>query len=116
MATSERVRSSHASAQASSPTAAVAAAEGALRTSVLALAGVVALVAMAVGGTVGGIFQPLVGFDDGGALARWGVPISRVVLDVSAAATIGLLLLAGTIVPERVSTDRRRAADRKSVV
>jgi len=116
MATSERVRSSHASAQASSPTAAVAAAEGALRTSVLALAGVVALVAMAVGGTVGGIFQPLVGFDDGGALARWGVPISRVVLDVSAAATIGLLLLAGTIVPERVSTDRRRAACRLAVV
>ncbi|GAB49939.1 hypothetical protein MOPEL_135_01770 [Mobilicoccus pelagius NBRC 104925] len=71
---------------------------------------------MALAGAVGGIFAPLVGFDDGGALARWGVPVSRVILDVSASATIGLLLLAGTIVPERVSTDRRRAACRIAVV
>lgn len=113
MATSERVRTSATPPQ---PTTPASPPERSLRTPVLALAGAVALVAMAVGGTVGGIFAPLVGFDDGGVLARWGVPISRVVLDVSAAATIGLLLLSGTIVPERVSTDRRRQACRLAVV
>lgn len=72
--------------------------------------------AMLVAGQVGRIFDALVGFDDGGALARWGIPVSRAVLDASAALTIGLLLLAGTMIPERNSTDRRRTACRIAVI
>lgn len=86
------------------------------RVAVVGAAVAVALVAMVLAGRVGGIFAELPGFSDGGALARWGVPASRVVLDVSAAVTIGLLLLAGTIVPERTSTDRRRTACRLAVL
>ncbi|GMA41184.1 cytochrome c oxidase assembly protein [Mobilicoccus caccae] len=101
MAISERTRSSrHASP----------------RVAVTGLAGVIALVALIVAGQVGGVFEGAAGFADGGALARWGVPVARTTLDVSASITIGLLLLAGTIVPERNSTDRRRTACRIATV
>lgn len=73
----------------------------------LAAALVTALVTVVLAGLFSGAFVGLVGFDDGGITARWGIPIARTVHDVTAAATIGLLLLAGTIVPERASTDRR---------
>ena len=78
----------------------------------LAVAFVAALATVVLAGLFTGAFVGLVGFDDGGALARWGIPLMRTVHDVSAAATIGLLLLAGTIVPERASTDRRGRACR----
>lgn len=86
------------------------------RVAVTGLAGVIALVTLIVAGQVGGIFEGAAGFADGGALARWGVPVARTTLDVSASITIGLLLLAGTIVPERNSTDRRRTACRIATV
>ncbi len=72
-----------------------------------------AAVVLAVAGTwFGGGLDQLAGFDDGGALARWGVPVAKAVHDAAAAVTIGLLLLAGTIIPERASTRRRPAACR----
>ncbi|MDO5627481.1 MAG: cytochrome c oxidase assembly protein [Mobilicoccus sp.] len=86
------------------------------RTGVVGLAALVALVVMIVTGAVNGIFDGVAGFADGGAIARWGVPVARVLLVVFASVTIGLLLLAGTIVPERRSTDRRRIACRLAVV
>ncbi len=73
---------------------------------------VVALVAVIVAGLLGGAFAGLDGFDDGGVIARWGIPLTRTIHDIAAAATVGLLILAGTIVPERASTDRRGLACR----
>lgn len=70
-----------------------------------------ALLAAAFGGGLAGV----AGFDDGGPLAVWGVPVAKAIHDVSAAVTLGLLLLAGTIIPERRDTDRRRAACRVAV-
>ncbi|WP_226345950.1 bifunctional copper resistance protein CopD/cytochrome c oxidase assembly protein [Agilicoccus flavus] len=80
------------------------------------LLGVCALAAVVAAGLVGGAFTGLVGFDDGGPLARWGVPVTKVLHDAFAAATVGLLLLAGTIVPERASTHRRATAARAATV
>lgn len=80
------------------------------------LVGALAVVAVLVAGTVTGIFAGQAGFADGGATARFGVPVARVVLDVAASITIGLLLMAGTIVPERNSTQRRRTACRLAVL
>lgn len=86
------------------------------RAGLAGLAVAVGVVTVVLAGLVGGIFAGLAGFDDGGAIARYGLPVARVLLDVSASLTIGLLLLAGTIVPERNSTDRRRTACRIAVV
>ena len=74
------------------------------------------VVAMALAGLSTGAFTALTGFDDGGAVARWGIPLFRTVHDLAAATTLGLLLLAGTIVPERASTDRRGRACRIAVI
>ncbi|WP_226913219.1 bifunctional copper resistance protein CopD/cytochrome c oxidase assembly protein [Gephyromycinifex aptenodytis] len=71
-----------------------------------------ALVAMVIGALSTGAFAQLLGFSDGGMIARYGLPVARAVLDVSASLTIGLLLLAGTMIPERTSTHRRRRATR----
>lgn len=71
------------------------------------------LVAMTLAGLVGGAFvEQAVGIEDGGALARIGLPVSRTMMDVFAAVTAGLLLLAGTIVPEAANTRRRLTATR----
>lgn len=70
------------------------------------------LATVLVAGLYTGAFAALTGFDDGGPLARWGIPVLRTVHDLAAATTLGLLLLAGTIVPERASTDRRGRACR----
>lgn len=74
------------------------------------------VVAMALAGLSTGAFTALTGFDDGGAVARWGIPLLRTIHDLAAATTLGLLLLAGTIVPERASTDRRGRACRFAVI
>lgn len=63
----------------------------------------------------GGGLAALDGFDDGGALARWGIPVAKAMHDIAASLTLGLLLLAGTIIPERKNTDRRRTACRVAV-
>lgn len=72
-----------------------------------------ALAAMVVTGLVGGIFtQQLAEFSDGGALARVGLPVARTIHNVFATVTVGLLLVAGTMVPETTSTNRRESAKR----
>lgn len=76
----------------------------------------VAVLVVVLAGSFTGIFAGLLGFDDGGPLVRWGIPLARAMHDLAAAATLGLLLLAGTIVPERASTDRRGRARRIAVV
>lgn len=74
------------------------------------------LVTVVAAGVYTGIFTGLTGFEDGGPAARWGIPLVRVAHDLAVAATLGLLLLAGTIVPERASTDRRGRACRLATV
>lgn len=77
---------------------------------------VAAAVAVALVATwFGGGLAALEGFDDGGALARWGIPVAKAVHDIAASLTLGLLLLAGTIIPERATTQRRRTACRVAV-
>lgn len=70
------------------------------------------LVGLVSAGSVGGIFDALVGFSDGGALARVGLPVARTVHDAFGALTVGLLMLAGTMIPDTVSTRRRETACR----
>ena len=49
---------------------------------------------------------------DPGATVRWGVLLARVVHDVAAAATVGLLVLAAFLTPETTRTNRRETATR----
>src|SRR5690349_10376663 len=49
---------------------------------------------------------------DPGAFVRWGVLYARVVHDLAAAATIGLLVHAAYLVPETTRTNRRVTATR----
>lgn len=44
---------------------------------------------------------------DPGAVVRWGLPLVRVVHDLAAALTIGMLMLGGLLVPETERTHRR---------
>jgi putative copper resistance protein D len=53
---------------------------------------------------------PLIG--DPGVIVRWGLLYARVVHDVAAAATIGLLVLAAYLMPETTRTNRRISATR----
>lgn len=79
---------------------------------VLVLAGVVTAVLTA---TVVGAAAPLA-IGDPGAVARWGLLLARVVHDVSAAATTGLLIMAAFLVPETTRTNRRVRATRLGAV
>ena len=56
------------------------------------------VVALALGGGAAGFMLP--GLPDPGAATRWGLPLSRLVLDGAGAATVGLLLLA-VLLPAR---------------
>ncbi|KRE42608.1 cytochrome c oxidase assembly protein [Knoellia sp. Soil729] len=71
----------------------------------------VALVAAA----LAGVLAPLV-LDDPGPLVRVALPLVRVVSDLSSAATLGLLVLAAFLVPERRNTERRIQAARLAAV
>ncbi len=71
-----------------------------------------ALIGMVAAGSIGGIFEGLGGFSDGGPLARVGLPVARTLHDAFGAVTVGLLLLAGTMIPDTVSTRRRETACR----
>ena len=74
----------------------------------LALAALVALpLAAAIGGAAA---APVVG--DAGGFVRWGLLYARVVHDLAAAATIGLLIHAAYLVPETTRTNRRVTATR----
>ena len=78
---------------------------------VLVTIAVVAVVIPA--GLLGGVYAtPLAGLPDAGAIVRWGLPVVRAIHDLAAATTVGLLLVAATIVPEARSTFRRITAAR----
>jgi len=78
---------------------------------ILAAIAVVAVVIPA--GLLGGAFAaPVVGLPDVGALVRWGLPVVRAIHDLAAASTIGLLVVAATIIPEARQTSRRVTAAR----
>jgi len=64
-------------------------------------------------GLLGGAFAaPVAGLPDVGTVVRWGVPIVRAVHDLAAAGTVGLLVLAATVIPEARDTSRRITAAR----
>jgi cytochrome c oxidase assembly factor CtaG/putative copper export protein len=78
---------------------------------VLAAVAVVAVVVPA--GLLGGAMAaPVAGLPDAGAMVRWGLPIVRAIHDLAAASTVGLLVVAATIIPESRSTSRRVTAAR----
>src|SRR5664280_1340607 len=78
---------------------------------ILAVVAVVAVVIPA--GLLGGVFAaPVVGLPDVGALVRWGLPVVRAIHDLAAAGTVGLLVVAATIIPEARHTCRRITAAR----
>ena len=58
-----------------------------------------------------GVLAPLV-LDDPGPVVRVALPLVRVVSDLASAATLGLLILAAFLVPERRTTERRIHAAR----
>lgn len=64
-------------------------------------------------GLIGGAFAaPVAGPPDAGQIVRWGLPIARGVHDLAAAGTVGLLVVAATIIPEAGETSRRITAAR----
>ena len=79
-----------------------------------ALAGA-ALAAVLVAAVVGGAAASLP-IGDPGAVVRWGLLLVRVVHDLAAAATVGLLMLAAFLTPETTRTHRRLAATRAAAV
>src|ERR1035437_10334944 len=79
----------------------------------LILAAVVVVAVVIPAGLLGGAFAaPVAGLPDVGALVRWGLPIVRAIHDLAAASTIGLLVVAATIIPEERHTSRRITAAR----
>src|SRR5665811_293826 len=78
---------------------------------ILATVAVVAVVIPA--GLLGGAFvAPVAGLPDIGPAVRWGIPIVRAIHDLAAASTIGLFVVAATIIPEARNTSRRITAAR----
>jgi putative copper resistance protein D len=78
---------------------------------ILAVVAVVAVVTPA--GLLGGAFAaPVPGLPDIGPFVRWGIPIVRAIHDLAAASTVGLLVVAATIIPEARTTSRRITAAR----
>jgi cytochrome c oxidase assembly factor CtaG/putative copper export protein len=78
---------------------------------ILAVVAVVAVVIPA--GLLGGAFAaPAAGLPDIGPVVRWGIPIVRAIHDLAAASTVGLLVVAATIIPEARTTSRRITAAR----
>lgn len=81
----------------------------------VAVVAVTGLVVALVAASLAGVLAPLV-LGDPGTVVRWSLPLVRVVSDVSSAATLGLLVLAAFLVPERRTTDRRVQASRLAAV
>ncbi|MGW4409408.1 cytochrome c oxidase assembly protein [Nonomuraea sp. NPDC004702] len=72
------------------------------RTARLALAGAVAAVAALVIGMIAGgrAFPRIIpGLPDAGAVVRWGLPVSKLLMDVTGVLTVGLLLTAALLLP-----------------
>jgi cytochrome c oxidase assembly factor CtaG/putative copper export protein len=79
----------------------------------LTLAAVAVVAVVIPAGLLGGVFAaPATGLPDAGTLVRWGLPIVRAIHDLAMASTVGLLLVAGTIIPEARTTSRRITATR----
>ena len=79
----------------------------------LPVVGAVAVAAVLAAGLVTDAFQaPLAPFPDPGAVVRYGLPAAGVARDLAAALTVGLLVLAATVVPEAPTTRRRITAAR----
>ena len=79
----------------------------------LILVVLVVVAAVVPAGLLGGAFAgPVAGLPDVGAFVRWGIPILRAIHDVAAASTVGLLVVAATIIPEARGTSRRITATR----
>jgi cytochrome c oxidase assembly factor CtaG/putative copper export protein len=77
------------------------------------LVAVAAIAVVIPAGLLGGAFAaPVVGLPDVGPLVRWGIPIVRAIHDLAAACTVGLLVVAATIMPEARTTSRRITAAR----
>lgn len=75
----------------------------------------VAVVAVLAGALIGGAaVAPALG--DPGPLVRWGALLARVIHDLAAAATVGLLVLAAFLAPETTRTNRRVSATRLASV
>lgn len=72
---------------------------------------VVGVVTALVAAAFSGAAAPLA-LGDAGPLVRWGLPVVSVVGTLLGCATLGLLLLAAFLAPERTHTDRRRTATR----
>ncbi len=88
-----------------------AASYGAKLPMVLAAIAVVAVIIPA--GLLGGVYAaPVAGLPDAGAIVRWGLPVVRAIHDLAAASTVGLLVVAATIIPEARNTSRRITAAR----
>jgi cytochrome c oxidase assembly factor CtaG/putative copper export protein len=78
---------------------------------ILAAVAVAAVVVPA--GLLAGTFAaPVAGLADAGTIVRWGLPLVRAIHDLAAAGTVGLLVVAATIIPEARSTHRRITAAR----
>ncbi|WP_018654939.1 bifunctional copper resistance protein CopD/cytochrome c oxidase assembly protein [Actinomadura flavalba] len=75
--------------------------------SVAAAAGVL-VVGLVVGGVVAERVIP--GLGDAGALTRWGLPVSRLVMNLTAALTVGALLAAVAFLPMRAGGKDKKAA------
>ncbi|HET7475163.1 MAG TPA: bifunctional copper resistance protein CopD/cytochrome c oxidase assembly protein [Dermatophilaceae bacterium] len=83
----------------------------------LGLAGLVAVAVLLPAGLASGAFDaPVAPFPDPGAVVRFGLPVARVLRDLAAATTVGLLVLAAFVVPESPTTRRRIVAARGAAV
>ncbi|MHB1475464.1 MAG: hypothetical protein ACYCV4_17940, partial [Dermatophilaceae bacterium] len=79
----------------------------------LLLAAVAVAAVVVPAGLLGGAFAaPVTGLPDTGALVRWGLPVVRAIHDLAAASTVGLLVVAATIIPEARGSSRRITAVR----
>jgi putative copper resistance protein D len=67
------------------------------------------LIALVAGGA--GTEKVIPGLGDAGTLTRWGLPLTRLVLDVGAALTVGVLLVAAVLLP---STEGRLGSPAKA--
>lgn len=79
----------------------------------LILATLAVVVVVVPAGLLGGAFAaPDAMLPDVGPFVRWGLPIARAVHDLAAASTVGLLVVAATMIPEAAHTSRRITAVR----
>jgi putative copper resistance protein D len=87
------------------------------RARVVVLTTALAFCALAIALVVGGGVEAAtpVGLPNPGALTKWGLPISRLVGDLSAVATVGLLLVPSMLLPSRTAELRGGSLDLVSV-